>query len=150
VAFSRNGHTLATTSYDRTARLWDVSDSRHPSPLATLTGHTNIVSSVAFSSDGLTLATAGFDRTARLWDVSDPRDAHPLATLTGHTDNVVGAAFSPDGLTLATTSYDRTVRLWQINVGSVVAQICALAWPTITKSEWDQYLSALPYRPPCP
>ena len=150
VAFSRNGHTLATTSYDRTARLWDVSDSRHPSPLATLTGHTNIVSSVAFSSDGLTLATAGFDRTARLWDVSDPRDAHHLATLTGHTDNVVGAAFSPDGLTLATTSYDRTVRLWQINVGSVVAQICALAWPTITKSEWDQYLSALPYRPPCP
>ncbi|HWR48632.1 MAG TPA: hypothetical protein VN327_13630, partial [Pseudonocardiaceae bacterium] len=62
VAFSPNGHTLATGSYDRTVRLWDISDSHHPTPLATVTGHTNYVNSVAFSPDGRTLATASSDR----------------------------------------------------------------------------------------
>jgi WD40 repeat protein/energy-coupling factor transporter ATP-binding protein EcfA2 len=150
VAFSPDGHTLATTSYDNTARLWDVNDPRHPSPLATLTGHTNIVSSVAFSPDGHALATAAFDSTARLWDVNDPRHPSPLATLTGHTNDVVGVAFSPNGHTLATTGTDSTARLWETNVDNVVARICAIAWPTITRNEWDHYLPDLTYRPPCP
>ncbi|MDQ3765030.1 MAG: AAA family ATPase, partial [Actinomycetota bacterium] len=49
VAFSPDGHTLATASADTTARLWEISDPRQPSPLGTLTGHTNTVRSVAFS-----------------------------------------------------------------------------------------------------
>jgi hypothetical protein len=43
VAFSRDGHTLATTSVDGTARLWDISDPHQPHPLNTLTGHTSAV-----------------------------------------------------------------------------------------------------------
>jgi WD40 repeat protein len=75
VAFSHDGHTLATTSQDETARLWNISDPHHPTPLVTLTGHTNTVNEVAFSPDGHTLATASLDTTARLWDISDPH--HP-------------------------------------------------------------------------
>jgi WD40 repeat protein len=57
VAFSPDGHTVATGSQDTTVRLWDVDDLHNPSPLRTLTGHTNIVYSVAFSPDRHTLAT---------------------------------------------------------------------------------------------
>ncbi|MET8765526.1 WD40 repeat domain-containing protein [Streptomyces sp. NPDC004658] len=115
-SFSRDGATLATASFDRTVRLWNVTDPHHPAPLgAPLTGHTSWVSSAVFSPDGRTLASAGDDGTVRLWDVTDPAHARPLGKpLTGHQGTIYLVAFSPDGRTLATAGEDRTVRLWDV------------------------------------
>ncbi|MCA1708832.1 MAG: hypothetical protein LC808_38365, partial [Actinobacteria bacterium] len=65
VAFSPDGTLLATTSTDRTVRLWDVA-SRQPFGQP-LTGHTDWVRGVAFSPDGTLLATTSADKTVRLW-----------------------------------------------------------------------------------
>ncbi|WP_411152059.1 AAA family ATPase [Streptomyces sp. A30] len=115
-SFSPSGHTLATASYDRTVRLWDVRNPTHPKPLGKpLTGHTSWVSSAVFSPDGSTLATAGDDGTVRLWDVQDPLHPIPLGKpLTGHEGTIYLLAFSPDGRTLASAGEDRTVRLWDM------------------------------------
>ncbi len=115
VAFSPDGRTLATASYDNKARLWDISNPHDPQPLSILTGHNKGVYSVAFSADGRTLATASFDYTAQLWDVSDLHHPGLLGTLTGHGEGVYSVAFSPDGHTLATTSADNTARLWDVH-----------------------------------
>jgi WD40 repeat protein len=116
-SFSPDGHTLATASYDRTVRLWDIRDKTILEPRGQpLTGHTSWVTSAVFSSDGRTLATAGDDQTVRLWNVTDPANPVPLGPpLTTQSGTIYLVAFSPDGRVLATANEDHTARLWNLS-----------------------------------
>ena len=109
MAFSPDGHRLATASGDNTVRVWDADTGQ---PLGDpLTGHTDSVSSVAFSPDGHRLATASDDNTVRLWPASAFRDmlcakltticltssAEPLSPISATSQTCPGLPIPGDG-----------------------------------------------------
>jgi WD40 repeat protein len=91
VGFSPDGLQLASGSWDRTIRLWDVMPGTQT---AILEGHSAEVLFVAFSPDGLQLASGSCDGTIRLWDVMSRTNT---AILEGHSGGVCSVMFSPVG-----------------------------------------------------
>lgn len=102
LAFSPDGKTLASGSYDGTVRVWDVKARKE---LHRLRGHPGRVTSVSYSPDGKTLASGGIMRDkdpdtgirsgmadhVRLWD---PATGQLKRKLQGRGS---AACLSPDG-----------------------------------------------------
>src|SRR5881227_3852739 len=65
VSFSPDGKVLASSSRDKTIKLWDPATGELK---RTLTEHTADVYDVTFSPKGDLLASGGRDKTVRLWD----------------------------------------------------------------------------------
>jgi len=146
VAFSPDGKTLASGSWDGTIILWDMASRRPLGP--PLTGHADRVISVAFSPDGKTLASGSYDTTIILWDVAS-RQPQGLP-LMGDNSSVTSVAFSPDGKTLASGTWDDTVILWDLDFESWQARACRIANRNLTREEWARDIGDVaPYRATC-
>jgi WD40 repeat protein len=139
-AWSPDGTRVVTASWDRAARVWDVTIDQAP-PLA----HHGSVHSAAFSPDGTRVVTASGDKTARVWDAGS---GHPLSPPLEHDRSVISAAWSPDGKRLVTASLGNTARVWDASSGKPVSpplmhqgSVSSAAWSRdgtrIVTASWD-------------
>jgi WD40 repeat protein len=114
LAFSPEGRTALSGSYDRTLKLWDVATGKE---VRTFAGHTSMVWSVAFSPDGRTALSGSHDETLKLWDVATGSE---IRTFAGHTKTVSSVAFFPDGQSALSGSDDHTLKLWGLATGKEI------------------------------
>ena len=81
LAFSPDGGTFASGSWNGTILLWDADTFRtrdpQESPTAILKGHTMGVTQLKFSPDSETLASGSWDGTILLWELASPSSQVP-------------------------------------------------------------------------
>jgi hypothetical protein len=111
VAFSRDGKHLASASFDKTVRIWNLETlkSEHE-----LTGHSDFVYAVAYSPDGKWIASASKDRSVK---VVDSVSGASRFTFSGMDQDVMAVAISPNGEHIVSAGFEPALHWWNSKTG---------------------------------
>ena len=81
-AFTRDGRRLATTSTDKTVRLWEVADAANARSLGVLSGPLDAGNAVAFSPTTQLLSTGTSDNLLQIWNLDEEYAIHRICPTT--------------------------------------------------------------------
>lgn len=108
VEFHPMGRYLASTSHDKTWRLWDIETKKE---ILLQEGHSAPVFPINFQKDGALVATGDLAGIGLIWDL---RSGRSIMSLTGHVKQMISIKFSGNCYQLATGSDDNTLRIWDL------------------------------------
>jgi len=111
VALTSDNQYLVSGSYDRTIRIWRLSDN---SLSRTLIGHTATISDLVITPDDNFIISGSQDSTIKIWEINS---GSLVQTLIGHRGHILSLAITPDGQYLVSGSSDKTIRIWRLENG---------------------------------
>ncbi len=114
MCMSKDSSILATSSSDKTWKLWQFDSHSSPSLLSTNEGHKNIVTGIDFHPHNKVFATCSGDNTVKIWDYEQDKC---LATLKEHIQPVWSCQYHDMGNIILSTSMDHTIKLWDVEKG---------------------------------
>ncbi|KAJ0980765.1 hypothetical protein J5N97_009020 [Dioscorea zingiberensis] len=112
VQFSNNGRFLASSSYDKTAIVWEVHEDGEVLLKHKLIGHDRPVVMVAWSPDDKQLLTCGLEENVRRWDVNT---GNCLRIYGKSGLGLLSCGWFPDGEHFFTGVTDKTICMWDLD-----------------------------------
>ncbi|MCS6906050.1 MAG: hypothetical protein RML72_12865 [Bacteroidia bacterium] len=112
LSFSEDGSRLVSTSWDLTAKVWEVASGR----LLASFLHNDKVMQAKFCENNQLLLTVPEEFEAYLWDI---RTQSRIATYSGHSRLISAADVSPNIIWVATGAQDNMVRLFEAKTGNL-------------------------------
>ena len=129
IAFSLDGKSIASGSWDRSIRLWNVDSGEC---VKIFKGHSDKVRCVAFRQDDKIVVSGCRDMSIRLWNVDSGECVKEFFHQFPRGESISCSAFSHDGSMIAScteymiansTEYDGRISLWDVDSGELLKDL---------------------------